>query len=115
MYAGDLGDAQAESIGTYFYDLPSTPERRNRYIYPNPAAGNLKVVSLPDVFEKTQPHLAHASFIYPGEHEHITAMARRLMFLVQMGWMRYHFQSMSLETWTATTACSLSKRRWSPW
>ena len=52
----------AVSVSTYFYDLPATDMRRNKYIHP---AGALRIVNLPELFARIGG-LSHGPFIYSG-------------------------------------------------
>ncbi|KAJ6489844.1 glycosyltransferase family 24 protein [Mycena sanguinolenta] len=69
LYAGKLSDEMPEgqSISTYFYDLPTSSARRNRYIFP--ASGDLRIVDLPQLFKRTGFRAARAGFVYPPETE----------------------------------------------
>jgi hypothetical protein len=53
-------------MATYFYDRPSTNQRRNRYIYP-PSNENLRIFNLVDLFTSTRTGFdAFAdAFVYP--------------------------------------------------
>ncbi|KAL5522625.1 hypothetical protein ACEPAG_8642 [Sanghuangporus baumii] len=61
IYLAELGDANSETIDTYFYDLPSTNLRRNRYIFPSSSpksriggqTSNLRIVNVPELFNRT--------------------------------------------------------------
>ncbi|KAG6827591.1 hypothetical protein H0H92_011214 [Tricholoma furcatifolium] len=67
IYSGRLTDAHNETLGTYFYDQPTTGLRRNRYIYPSDGPGSLRVFNLPDLFSRTGFHVEPSSFVYPAE------------------------------------------------
>ncbi|KAJ7264047.1 glycosyltransferase family 24 protein [Mycena haematopus] len=71
LYAGKLSDDMPEgsSMSTYFYDLPTSSARRNRYIFP--ASGDLRIVDLPQLFKRTGFAVAPAGFVYPPETERI--------------------------------------------
>ncbi|KAF8164188.1 UDP-glucose:glycoprotein glucosyltransferase-domain-containing protein [Mycena galopus ATCC 62051] len=62
-------------IENYFYDLPTSSARRNRYIFPasGPGAGGaeLRIVNLPEVFGRTGFRVAPGTFVYPPETERI--------------------------------------------
>ncbi|KAJ6626996.1 glycosyltransferase family 24 protein [Mycena sp. CBHHK59/15] len=66
LYGGKISD-ETGSIGTYFYDLPTSSLRRNRYIFP--ASGSLRVVSLPELFARSGYRTTPSTFIYPPETE----------------------------------------------
>ncbi|KAF8954770.1 hypothetical protein BDZ97DRAFT_1908037 [Flammula alnicola] len=54
IYEGTLSDAnKGERMSNYFYDLPTTSKRRNRYIFSSNAAGSVRILNLPEVFGKT--------------------------------------------------------------
>ncbi|KAL5480943.1 KRE5 [Sanghuangporus weigelae] len=61
IYLAELSDANLATIDTYFYDLPSTNLRRNRYIFPSSLpksriggqTSNLRIVNVPEMFKKT--------------------------------------------------------------
>ncbi|KAJ7303149.1 hypothetical protein DFH08DRAFT_977220 [Mycena albidolilacea] len=50
-YSGKISDETTDKINTCFYDLPTSTLRRNRYIFPAP--GDLRIVSLPELFSRT--------------------------------------------------------------
>ena len=50
---------------TYFYDLPTTSKRRNRYIFPSDPS-SLNIVNLPELFGKTRMRVSSSTYIYPG-------------------------------------------------
>ena len=68
MYKGELRDEDhAESVTTYFYDLPTTAKRRNAYIHPSTQVGSLRIVSLPELIEGNGQESKPGAFVYPGE------------------------------------------------
>ncbi|KAG6885729.1 hypothetical protein C0993_010556 [Termitomyces sp. T159_Od127] len=67
VYSGKLTEAHNDTLGTYFYDQPTTGIRRNRYIYPTDAPESLKVFNLPELFAKTRFRVTPAIFVYPAE------------------------------------------------
>ncbi|KAJ7608670.1 UDP-glucose:glycoprotein glucosyltransferase-domain-containing protein [Roridomyces roridus] len=70
LYSGIITEeAAAESIATYFYDLPTTSLRRNPYIFPK--SGDIRVVDVPALFKRTGFRVAPSSFVYPSETEQI--------------------------------------------
>lgn len=52
-------------MSVYFYDLPTSVSRRNRYIYPLGQRGNLKVANIPEVLSHTGLEISAADFLYP--------------------------------------------------
>jgi hypothetical protein len=69
IYEGKIKDDQSGAMSTYFYDQPSTNQRRNRYIYPT-AAGSLKIVNIVEMFARTGFEAfvyGGKGFVYPGE------------------------------------------------
>ena len=60
---GDIKD----DIGNYFYDLPNTMKRCDRYVAP--LGNGMHIVYLPDLHNLQQAdlHVSPASFIYPWE------------------------------------------------
>ncbi|KAH8113837.1 UDP-glucose:glycoprotein glucosyltransferase-domain-containing protein [Phellopilus nigrolimitatus] len=74
IYLAELGDADLGTIDTYFYDLPETHLRRNRYIFPSAArpgvgSGSLRVFNLPEIFKKTVFAPAAGAYLYPDSEE----------------------------------------------
>ncbi|KAG6876468.1 hypothetical protein C0992_012845 [Termitomyces sp. T32_za158] len=67
VYSGKLTEAHNDTLGTYFYDQPTTGMRRNRYIYPTDAPESLKVFNLPELFSRTRFRVSPATFVYPVE------------------------------------------------
>jgi UDP-glucose:glycoprotein glucosyltransferase len=61
VYDGQVTPDQVTNISTYFYDLPTTDSRRNRYIH-LPTVG---IFNLPDLFSRTSFHVSATSFLYP--------------------------------------------------
>ena len=81
IYLAEIGDANAETIDTYFYDLPTTSLRRNRYIFPSSTqAGpgvtstDLRVVNVPELFKITGFGPGTGAYLYPGMYKHISLM-----------------------------------------
>lgn len=76
VYEGSLSDAtKGESMSNYFYDLPTSSKRRNRYIFPSNAAGSLRIVNLPELFGRARFRVSPPTYIYP----------RRWLFFM-VGW-----------------------------
>ncbi|KAJ7342428.1 glycosyltransferase family 24 protein [Mycena albidolilacea] len=67
LYSGKISDETTDKISTYFYDLPTSSPRRNRYIFPAP--GDLRIVSLPELFSRTRFRVTPSTFVYPPETE----------------------------------------------
>ncbi|KAJ7813688.1 glycosyltransferase family 24 protein [Mycena olivaceomarginata] len=67
LYSGKISDETTDKISTYFYDLPTSSPRRNRYIFPAP--GDLRIVSLPELFSRTRFRITPSTFVYPPETE----------------------------------------------
>ncbi|KAJ3505081.1 hypothetical protein NLJ89_g7601 [Agrocybe chaxingu] len=71
VYEGSLSDEnKPESMSNYFYDLPTTNKRRNRYIYPSP--GGLRIVNLPEVFAKSSFRASPPTYLYPSGWESVS-------------------------------------------
>ena len=77
MYFGKLRDDMDMSM--YFYDLPTTPARRNRHIYPATGKGGLRVVNLPEVFSRLKTPRVFSEFINPGWHESIVSIVTKMV------------------------------------
>ncbi|KAJ7485860.1 glycosyltransferase family 24 protein [Mycena latifolia] len=67
LYGGKISDET--TFDTYFYDLPTSSPRRNKYIFTAPA--DLRLVDLTELFGRTGVRGAPASFVYPPETEQI--------------------------------------------
>ena len=39
-------------MSVYFYNLPTTAKRRNKYVYPSSKAGSLEIFDLPNLFDE---------------------------------------------------------------
>ncbi|KAF9239780.1 glycosyltransferase family 24 protein [Melanogaster broomeanus] len=75
VYTGELTDADASLMSTFFYDLPSTLSRRNPYIFVKsgpPSSGHLQdgaglqIFNLPELFSKTGFKQQDGSFVVPS-------------------------------------------------
>ncbi|KAI6043927.1 glycosyltransferase family 24 protein [Pisolithus marmoratus] len=79
VYVGEITDADAPSLSTFFYDLPSTVTRRNPYISVNVKAGHnpdsrgLEIFDLTELFSRTGFATDENSFVLPIDH-HILPM-----------------------------------------
>ncbi|KAG6824858.1 hypothetical protein H0H93_001453, partial [Arthromyces matolae] len=67
VYTGKLTDTHNDTLGTYFYDQPTTSIRRNQYIFPKDTPGSLRVYNLPTLFSRIGFQAAPATFVYPAE------------------------------------------------
>jgi UDP-glucose:glycoprotein glucosyltransferase len=63
VYSGEFGDTQAASIDTYWYDLPTSSLRRNKYIVPAEKTNPLRVIASTELLEGTD---AFRGFVYPS-------------------------------------------------
>jgi UDP-glucose:glycoprotein glucosyltransferase len=67
VYMGLLSDS-IEDVSVYFYDLPTSAKRRNRYIFPtNKPGASLRVVCLPEVFAQTGYEAISGSYVHAGK------------------------------------------------
>ncbi|KAI1789267.1 glycosyltransferase family 24 protein [Ganoderma leucocontextum] len=72
VYKGELTDEEhADSMATYFYDLPTTAKRRNMYIHRSAKAGDLRIFSLPDLIEANGLKSTHGTFVYPADSQQV--------------------------------------------
>ncbi|KAJ7078310.1 glycosyltransferase family 24 protein [Mycena belliarum] len=69
LYGGKLTDETTGNIATYFYDLPTSSPRRNRYIFTAPA--DLRIVDAPALLRRAGYHVAPGTFVYPQTAEQI--------------------------------------------
>ncbi|KAJ7130733.1 glycosyltransferase family 24 protein [Mycena crocata] len=67
LYGGKISDETTGTIDTYFYDLPTSSLRRNRYIFG--ASEEHRVVNLPELFRRTGFRVTPSTFVYPPETE----------------------------------------------
>ncbi|RDB27081.1 UDP-glucose:glycoprotein glucosyltransferase [Hypsizygus marmoreus] len=67
VYEGKIKEEDNEAMSTYFYNLPTTSLRRNRYIYPESTPGSLRIFNLPQLFSRTGYRVSSTGFIYPSE------------------------------------------------
>jgi UDP-glucose:glycoprotein glucosyltransferase len=65
---GNINDTDTPDMSHYFYDLPTTLKRRNKYIYPSTGGGDgrLRVLTLPEVYADTGLSEQLQDWIYPG-------------------------------------------------
>ncbi|KZT24849.1 glycosyltransferase family 24 protein [Neolentinus lepideus HHB14362 ss-1] len=75
VYIGEITDADAESVSTYFYDLPSTAKRRHSLIYPAVSTsnkpGSLQIRSLPEVFARAGKYIDIEGYLHPPGDSHL--------------------------------------------
>ncbi|KAH8101097.1 glycosyltransferase family 24 protein, partial [Cristinia sonorae] len=69
LYSGTLSEEKVQSISTYFYDLPTSLQRRNKHIFPSKKTGSLKILSLPDLYARTGLPISNGAFVYPVAEE----------------------------------------------
>ena len=84
LYYGRISDADSTRMSTFFYDLPTTSPRRNAYIYPSAAqatpakkrgrdgnnnekGGELRIVNMMDLLDKSGYPYSAGAFVYPRE------------------------------------------------
>lgn len=53
-----------DDVENLFYDLPTTPKRRNQYLYPNSEPGSLRIHALPQLLKRT--NLWNVEYVWPG-------------------------------------------------
>ncbi|KAF9461692.1 glycosyltransferase family 24 protein, partial [Collybia nuda] len=78
VYSGKITDDLNETMSTYFYDQPTTSQRRNMYLYPTATPGSLRIFNLHEVFDRTGFRINPSSFVYPPE----SAPAPLTMFIL---------------------------------
>ncbi|TFK38220.1 UDP-glucose:Glyco protein glucosyltransferase-domain-containing protein [Crucibulum laeve] len=71
VYSGEIKEDSATDMENYFYNMPTTAKRRTRYIYPSTGGGSLRIMNLPELFEKTGLRLSPSSYIYPADTESV--------------------------------------------
>ncbi|KAJ4470665.1 glycosyltransferase family 24 protein [Lentinula edodes] len=67
IYEGHLTEEDNGRISSYFFDLPTTARRRNKYIVPS--KDNLDIISLPELQKDSSSIFAPSSFVYPTDAE----------------------------------------------
>ena len=55
---------EGDNVENLFYDLPTTPKRRNRYLYPSSEPGSLRIQALPQLLKRTD--LWDMDYVWPG-------------------------------------------------
>jgi len=55
-------------MSVYFYDLPTTAKRRNRYVYPSSKAGSLKIFDMPEILEEVGIDRTSIDYLTPRKH-----------------------------------------------
>ena len=53
-----------DSVENLFYDLPTTPKRRNRYLYPSSGPEDLRIHALPQLLKRI--NLWDIDYVWPG-------------------------------------------------
>jgi UDP-glucose:glycoprotein glucosyltransferase len=66
VQAGRLLNTPELDMSVYFYDLPTTPKRRNRYLFPDETAP-LRVHRLDSLFTGAGFEYPYKDLIYPGK------------------------------------------------
>ena len=61
-YGGHIKNGQ--NVENLCYDLPTTPKRRNRYLYPSPGPGSLRVHAMPQLLKRIG--LGNMVYVLPG-------------------------------------------------
>jgi UDP-glucose:glycoprotein glucosyltransferase len=61
-YEGHIEDG--DIVENLFYDLPTTPKRRNRYLYPSSEPESLRIHALPQLMKRT--NLWDMYYVWPG-------------------------------------------------
>lgn len=54
-------------MSVYFYDLPTTAKRRNKYVYPSSKAGSLKIFDMANLFEEVGLDRTSIDYLSPRE------------------------------------------------
>jgi UDP-glucose:glycoprotein glucosyltransferase len=67
VYSGVITDTDADNIENYFYDLPTSMKRRNRYVVPAGDGDGLRIASLPALHQQAGLNASPTVFIYPGK------------------------------------------------
>ena len=66
VFKGELTDEDVPRMDSYFYDLPSSSTKRNRYIHPGSQQGAVRIVNLPEIFLKVGHPVAPKACLHPG-------------------------------------------------
>jgi UDP-glucose:glycoprotein glucosyltransferase len=66
VQAGRLRNTPELDMSVYFYDLPATPKRRNRYLFPDETTP-LRVYRLDSLFTGAGFEYPYKDLIYPGK------------------------------------------------
>lgn len=53
-----------DDVENLFYDLPTTPKRRNRYLYPSSELESLKIHAMPQLLKRT--NMLNMDYVWPG-------------------------------------------------
>ena len=67
--AGQLASGEGhiqnkDNVENLFYDLPTTPKRRNRYLYPSSEPESLRIQALPQLLKRI--NLWDMDYVWPG-------------------------------------------------
>lgn len=73
VQVGRLSSNQPVDMSTYFYDLPSTPKRRNRFLFPDPETSPLRVERLDTLFRTSGFEWPNEDLLYPEGTESLLA------------------------------------------
>ncbi|PPQ69221.1 hypothetical protein CVT24_000018 [Panaeolus cyanescens] len=74
VYEMELTDENAgETMSNYFYDLPTTSKRRNKYIFPtgSTAAVN-RIANIPEIFNQLKMESSSWTYVYPTKKNAIS-------------------------------------------
>ncbi|KAG8807237.1 hypothetical protein FRC17_004564 [Serendipita sp. 399] len=71
---GKVSSSSGVDFSTYFYDLPSTPKRRNRYLFPDPETSPLQVKRLDALFRGAGFEYPYRDLLTPAETEPSTPL-----------------------------------------
>ena len=85
MYGGKLENDESIDMSVYFYDLPTTSKRRNKYVYPSPQAGSLEVFNIPGLLEDVGIDRNELQYLYPSEYWGLLAPMFLLIFRLSVG------------------------------
>lgn len=65
---GRLASDEDLNMSNYFYDLPTTPKRRNKYLFPDSDKAPLRVHSLDKLFGDVGLEYPSKELVYPGKN-----------------------------------------------
>ena len=55
---------EGDNVENLFYDLPTTPKHRNRYLYPSSEPQSLRIQALPQLLKRID--LWDMDYVWPG-------------------------------------------------